>query len=265
MEKYSKPGLVKSVHVPVPRRMPEDVQEIICDFLCEPQAYWKGLYFLVVREYATLLRTLFERNFQYMLPGEEQLDTVTLERVKEIHELKKDIDVTPSKLTYKALHILHDDPEVCGDEDWSLYCKTWEKKQYNYPSLKFFQNHYNDMRFTGDLRRSIKKCHTICETLHRAYDKIRQEDVRDFYEDIPYYESHYVLPVEAYQPVPCQYPCLKRFCEDWNVEILLHLIAKEAKDFDGYGTAHFYNYPRDKRIRRIPMLRRRLRELRQLL
>jgi hypothetical protein len=47
MEKYSKPGLVK------PRRMPEDVQEIICDFLCEPQAYWKGLYFLVVREYAT--------------------------------------------------------------------------------------------------------------------------------------------------------------------------------------------------------------------
>ena len=127
MEKYSKPGLVKSVHVPVPRRMPEDVQEIICDFLCEPQAYWKGLYFLVVREYATLLRTLFERNFQYMLPEEEQLDTVTLERVKEIHELKKDIDVTPSKLTYKALHILHDDPEVCGDEDWSLYCKTWKK------------------------------------------------------------------------------------------------------------------------------------------
>ena len=101
--------------------MPEDVQAIICDFLCEPQAYWRGLYFLVVREYATLLRTLFERNFQYMLPGEEQLDTVTLERVKEIHELKKDIDVTPSKLTYKALHILHDDPEVCADEDWSLY------------------------------------------------------------------------------------------------------------------------------------------------
>ena len=194
----------------------ENLRQLIFEYAVGPSTLWKGVYFHVVREYATLVHKLFQRQFQNLLPRRERLKRVTVERMKQVFDEKKDMDVRPSK--FANLYLYEYSSDTDSDEETDCYIEYTKefKKRGHYTPLKTRRSFYQKMRFSSDFRRSVERCRLICEKLQKEHDLENQRFMREFCKRwFSAYDGLYI----PYNSLPVQYPSMSRFCDKYNWSI----------------------------------------------
>ena len=146
----------------------------------------------------------------------ERLKRVTVERMKQVFDEKKDMDVRPSK--FANLYLYEYSSDTDSDEETDCYIEYTKefKKRGHYTPLKTRRSFYQKMRFSSDFRRSVERCRLICEKLQKEHDLENQRFMREFCKRwFSAYDGLYI----PYNSLPVQYPSMSRFCDKYNWSI----------------------------------------------